>query len=61
MVLLHGVTRGFGLPPQPYGLVPVRDLLSFAVFVASFLGREVNWKGHRYRLFPAKIAGVSRQ
>jgi|KBSMisStaDraftv2_1062788.scaffolds.fasta_scaffold190879_1 ceramide glucosyltransferase len=61
MVLLHRVTRGFGLPPQPYGLVPVRDLLSFAVFVASFLGREVNWKGHRYRLFAGKAAGVSRQ
>jgi ceramide glucosyltransferase len=61
VVLLHGVARGFGLPSQPYWLVPVRDLLSFAVFVASFLGRNVSWKGHRYRLFPDKAAGVSRQ
>jgi ceramide glucosyltransferase len=61
MVLLRGAARGFGLPPQSYWLVPVRDLLSFTVFVASFLGRDVSWKGHRYRLFAGKIAGVSRQ
>jgi len=61
MVLLRGVARGFALPPQPYWLVPVRDLLSFAVFVASFLGRSVNWKGRRYRLFGGKAAGVSQQ
>jgi ceramide glucosyltransferase len=41
--------------------VPVRDLLSFAVFVASFLGRSISWKGHRYRLVSGKIVGVSRQ
>ena len=61
VVLLRGVARGFALPRQPYWLVPVRDLLSFMVFVASFLGRDVSWRGHRYRLFPGKVAGVSRQ
>jgi ceramide glucosyltransferase len=61
VVLLRGVAHGFRLPPQPYGLVPVRDLLSFAVFVASFLGRSISWKGHRYRLVSGKIVGVSRQ
>jgi ceramide glucosyltransferase len=61
VMLLNGVARGFELPPQAYWLVPVRDLLSFAVFVASFLGRDVSWKGHRYRLFAGKVAGVSRQ
>jgi ceramide glucosyltransferase len=61
VVLLSGVARGFGLPPQPYWLVPLRDLLAFAVFVASFLGRSVSWKGHHYRLFSGKIAGVSQQ
>ena len=25
-----------------------RDLVSFAVFVASFFGRNVEWRGHRY-------------
>jgi ceramide glucosyltransferase len=61
VALLRGAARGFGLPPQPYWLVPVRDLLSFTVFVASFLGRDVSWKGHRYRLFPGKAAGVSQR
>jgi ceramide glucosyltransferase len=27
---------------------PFRDLLSFAVFVTSFFGRNVHWRGHRY-------------
>jgi len=61
VMLLRGVARRFGLPPQPYWLAPARDLLSFTVFVASFLGRDVSWKGHRYRLFAGKIAGVSQQ
>jgi ceramide glucosyltransferase len=61
VVLLRGVARRFGLPPQSYWLVPIRDLLSFAVFVASFLGRSISWKGHHYRLFAGKIAGVSQQ
>jgi ceramide glucosyltransferase len=59
-VLLRRVAQGFGLPPHPYSLLPLRDLLSFAVFLASFLGRSVSWKGHHYRLFSGKIAGVSQ-
>jgi ceramide glucosyltransferase len=61
VVLLRHVAQAFGLPPQPYWLLPFRDLLSFTVFVASFLGRSVSWKGHRYRLFSGSIAGVSEQ
>jgi ceramide glucosyltransferase len=44
------VERAFGLMPHPYWLVPVRDLLSFAVFIVSFLGASVTWKGHDYRV-----------
>ena len=29
-------------------LGPIRDVLSFVVFVASFFGRRVEWRGHRY-------------
>ena len=50
MALLRQVEQGYGLPPQSYWLVPARDLLSFAVFVASFLGWNVSWKGRRYRM-----------
>jgi ceramide glucosyltransferase len=50
LALLRRVERAFGLPPESYWLVPLRDLLSFAVFVASFFGGDVRWKGRRYRL-----------
>ena len=59
VALLRQGALAFALPPQPYWLLPVRDLMSFAVFAASFLGRRVSWKGQRYRLFSGKIAGVS--
>jgi ceramide glucosyltransferase len=39
------VERRFGLERQPYWLLPLRDLLSFAVFVASLFGRTVTWRG----------------
>jgi len=29
---------------------PLRDALSFAIFVASFFGNAVQWDGHRYRV-----------
>jgi ceramide glucosyltransferase len=29
---------------------PLRDALSFAIFVASFFGTAVQWRGHRYRM-----------
>jgi ceramide glucosyltransferase len=50
MALLRQVQQAYALPPQAYWLVPARDLLSFILFVVSFLGRDVSWKGHRYRM-----------
>ena len=49
LALLRQVERAFDLPAQSCWLVPVRDLLSFAVFVSSFFGRNARWKGRRYR------------
>jgi len=49
-VLLSTLERGYGLPRHPYWLIPLRDLLSFAVFIAGFVARDVAWRGHRYRL-----------
>lgn len=40
--------RAFGLKRHSYWLVPMRDLLSFALFAASFFGRAVSWRGHDY-------------
>ncbi len=42
--------RAFGLARHPYWLIPVRDVLSFGIYLASFLGSAVNWQGHRYRV-----------
>jgi ceramide glucosyltransferase len=48
--LLVAIERGYGLPAHPYWLIPLRDLLSFAVYVAGFVARDVSWRGQRYRL-----------
>jgi ceramide glucosyltransferase len=53
MALLRQVEQTYALPAQAYWLVPARDLLSFALFVLSFLGRDVSWKGRRYRMVSA--------
>jgi ceramide glucosyltransferase len=39
-----------GMAAGPVWLLPVRDLLSFAVFVASLFGGTVEWKGERLRI-----------
>ncbi|MBX9840247.1 MAG: bacteriohopanetetrol glucosamine biosynthesis glycosyltransferase HpnI [Xanthobacteraceae bacterium] len=49
-LLIYAIERGYGLPPRPYWLIPLRDLLSFAVFVAGFVSRDVRWRGHRFKL-----------
>lgn len=46
--LCIAVERAFARPRHPYWLIPVRDLLSFAIYAASFLGRAVSWRGQRY-------------
>ena len=49
-VLCACVERAFGLPRQPYWLIPSRDLLSFGVYIWSFFGMRVQWRGSRYRV-----------
>lgn len=49
-VLIYAIERGYGLPPRPYWLIPLRDLLSFAVFAAGYVAHNLSWKGHRYTL-----------
>jgi len=39
----------FGGDASPW-LSPIRDLLSFAIFLASFLPRPLSWRGSRYVL-----------
>jgi ceramide glucosyltransferase len=42
--------RALGLAPTALWLVPLRDLLSFGVFVASFLGNQVAWRNRNFRI-----------
>jgi ceramide glucosyltransferase len=46
------IDRALRLAPAPLWLLPVRDLLSFAVFIASFLGRSIAWRDRRFRIGP---------
>jgi ceramide glucosyltransferase len=50
LALLWRVERALGIPRHPYWLIPMRDLFSAAVYVASYLGRDVVWRGRRYRV-----------
>jgi ceramide glucosyltransferase len=43
----------FGLPLRNLWLLPLRDGLSFAIFVASFLGRRIRWRDRSLRLEPS--------
>jgi len=58
LALLRQVERAFGLPVQSYWLLPLRDLLSFAVFLSSVVGRNVKWKGCGYQLGSRDCPGV---
>jgi ceramide glucosyltransferase len=40
------------LPLAALLLVPLKDLLSFGLWLSSFLGNEVDWQGRRYGLTP---------
>ena len=53
-IRLHYAVRpvlGIEGPVAPW-LLPVRDLLSFAIRAASFIGRGVSWRGHRFAVQP---------
>jgi ceramide glucosyltransferase len=42
------IDRDFGLRDSSMWLGPLRDILSFVIFLASFFGRAVKWRGHWY-------------
>ena len=46
----RGIDRALGLAiPLPVWLLPLRDVLFVAVMAASFLGDQVEWRGHAMR------------
>jgi ceramide glucosyltransferase len=46
------LARLLRLPRGGLWLLPLRDALSFAVFAASFCGRNVAWRDQLYRVGP---------
>jgi ceramide glucosyltransferase len=49
-VLSSTVERSFRLERQGVWLLAVHDAISFAVFVSSFFGTVVAWRGCGYRI-----------
>jgi ceramide glucosyltransferase len=47
------IAKALGLSASRLWLLPARDALSFAVFVASLFSRQVVWRDRRYRLEPS--------
>jgi ceramide glucosyltransferase len=43
----------FGTYAGPFWLLPARDLLSFAVFIASLFGERVHWRGTEFAVEPS--------
>jgi ceramide glucosyltransferase len=53
LILKNRVDGHFGTYAGPYWLLPLRDLLSFAVFVASLSGESVHWRGSHFAVEPS--------
>jgi ceramide glucosyltransferase len=49
-LVVRTVDRRTGAQAAPLWLLPVRDCLSFAIFVASFFAASVDWRGQRLRM-----------
>ena len=50
IALCRCVERRFGLQREKYWLVPLQDILAFAVYIASYFGATVHWRGAEYRV-----------
>ncbi len=46
----RSIEQRFGGPRNSYWLLPIRELLSFAVHIGGFIGSRVTWRGRSYRV-----------
>lgn len=53
LLLKARIDRRFGTNGGAWWLMPLRDLLSFAVFVASLFGETVHWRGTHFAVEPS--------
>ncbi|MEI9991922.1 MAG: bacteriohopanetetrol glucosamine biosynthesis glycosyltransferase HpnI [Rhizomicrobium sp.] len=52
-ILKRRVEKAFGAASGPSWLLPIRDTLSLAVFITSFFGQKVAWRGTRLKVEPS--------
>ena len=52
LILKHRIDAATGTEAGALWLMPLRDVLSFVVFLASLTGASVSWRGRRYRVGP---------
>ena len=63
--MIQSVAIGYGVVRDPRALVfcwlyPVRDLLGFFLWIASYSGNVIDWRGEKYRLeFGGKMRKVN--
>lgn len=50
LIAIRVEEKALGLERESLGLLALREFLTFAVFVAAFLGRTVRWRGVRYKI-----------
>jgi ceramide glucosyltransferase len=50
-ILNFSIERTFNLQRQALWLIALHDAISFAVFVCSFFGAAVEWRGQNYQIF----------
>jgi ceramide glucosyltransferase len=50
ITLCRCVERRFGLARESFALIALQDLIAFAVYVASYFGATVYWRGAAYRV-----------
>jgi ceramide glucosyltransferase len=36
--------------PRRFWLIPLQDMLSLGAWIGGFVGREIVWRGERYRI-----------
>jgi ceramide glucosyltransferase len=53
LILKGRIDGHFGTYAGPYWLMPLRDLLSFAVFLVSLFGETVHWRGTHFAVEPS--------
>jgi ceramide glucosyltransferase len=53
LFLKYRIDGLFGTYAGPYWMMPLRDLLSFVVFVTSLFGETVHWRGTHFAVEPS--------